>query len=688
MPISNHCRAGAFAAQPGMSSSNPAALAASGRSRARRGSALVLTLIITLSLAALAASAIYLGSNAQTLANSYNDERDLRYAAEATLAMGKSTLNFDPYAAPDTGYRTVSTGVAVTGADGMPVPGVAMTMYIGPTSSSTGQFGRFVSVVAAGRNSRGAQVVRRLELAQESFAKFAYWSNKETSNGTPIYFNNNDQLWGPVWSNDQINIGSGTARFRGTVGTAKIINGVGYGTFDKGYSINQKPISLPNNTQLTALAGYAASGNLSFTAPYSGAISGALMRIEFTPKPFNGGTGGTALNGADDGFLRVYISTSGAQWLRGDSTANNCGAAYVFTTAPTGPGSAQQPLFVPLVEHSKTWFSNALNAARAQGVGYTSSQIKGLTSGSSMTTNVLRQTSARCYLGGDPNLRAANLFGTSAYTQALALGGSSPSTDPSWIAVAKAIGGSDTTFDAGVSGTGKGYWVRYPGTVNSTLATMFGNEAFYLFPLYRGLNPGTKGVIYVKGTVGLSGKLRGRVTVYATGNVGILQDTKYVTDPALNLCSDILGVISGNNIMVADNAVQTPLSISGTGYRNMDATKDVFIDGVLMALNTAFGAEAYYTGPNASSPGNGCEGTPNGRGCLYLTGGVIQEARGPVGLSSGEGFAKRYSYDACALFNPPPYFPTTGRYTDNRYYELDPIGFDVAAMYRSLTPGL
>jgi len=77
----------------------------------------------------------------------------------------------------------------------------------------------------------------------------------------------------------------------------------------------------------------------------------------------------------------------------------------------------------------------------------------------------------------------------------------------------------------------------------------------------------------------------------------------------------------------------------------------------------------------------------NGRGCLYLTGGIIQQQRGAVGLSDGTGFTKRYSYDKCALYNPPPYFPTTGRYTDNRYYEVDPSGFNITALYHSLTPG-
>ena len=87
------------------------------------------------------------------------------------------------------------------------------------------------------------------------------------------------------------------------------------------------------------------------------------------------------------------------------------------------------------------------------------------------------------------------------------------------------------------------------------------------------------------------------------------------------------------------------------------------------------------------SNANDCEGTNNGRGCLYLTGGLIQESRGAVGLLSGEGFIKRYSYDRCSVSTPPPYFPTTGRFLDNRYYEIDPVRFNVGALFAGLTPG-
>ena len=76
-----------------------------------------------------------------------------------------------------------------------------------------------------------------------------------------------------------------------------------------------------------------------------------------------------------------------------------------------------------------------------------------------------------------------------------------------------------------------------------------------------------------------------------------------------------------------------------------------------------------------------------GRGCLYVTGGIIQVTRGPVGTGSGTGFSKSYSYDACAASYPPPYFPTTGRFTDNRYYEVNPVGFNVVSLFQSISSG-
>jgi hypothetical protein len=102
----------------------------------------------------------------------------------------------------------------------------------------------------------------------------------------------------------------------------------------------------------------------------------------------------------------------------------------------------------------------------------------------------------------------------------------------------------------------------------------------------------------------------------------------------------------------------------------------------VLALNI-FTAENYNAGSSSAQP---CEGTPAGRGCIYLTGGIIQRQRGAVGLTSGRGYVKRYSYDQCAANDPPPYFPTTGHFIRGRIFEVDPTGFNVANYYSLLTP--
>jgi hypothetical protein len=284
----------------------------------------------------------------------------------------------------------------------------------------------------------------------------------------------------------------------------------------------------------------------------------------------------------------------------------------------------------------------------------------------------MAKSTAHCYLGGDPHLVAVER------------------NNASFTNAEKQIGGDSTTFTP-VNGA-KGRWLAWPGPVDARLAARHPWDAQYLFPIYRGLNPGTKGVVSFTGTIGVSGVLRGRITIYSTGSIIVLDDLRYATDPSAandkaGKCPDMLGVIATSNITLADNSILGPELLTtnnGNLWKNFDDTKDVYLHGILMALNTSFGAENYSQGP---SNANGCEGNSSGRGCLYLYGGLIQESRGAVGLVSGQGYVKRYTYDHCAVSNPPPYFPTTGRFLDNRYYEIDPVRFNVSQLFASLQPG-
>lgn len=638
------------------SGSRPRAVRKSLTRGQRRGSALFMTIMLTMVLAALAMTAIYSASNAGLLANSFDREREFKYAAEAAIGIGKSRLNNDALVLPDTGFAVLMADATLVGADGEPLPGVTVNLYVGQTGSTSGQFGRFASVVAEAMDARGARFVRRLELAQESFAKYAYWSDSEGS----VVFGSNDNLWGPVWSNDDITVHSTRATFHGDVGTAGIINGVGYGTFVKGYSINERPIALPGNAVLSKLPGYAAAGNFSFTAPTNGDENSVRMRIEFVAIDLNGDGDSTDV---DEGFVKFYTGVPGsASWVRGDwngtkQNADNCGAAY-----PVTPGGPRK--FFPASVHATAWFQALLIAG-----GMTPARAAD-TSAASLRT-IMSKATARCYLGGEPQLVSVER------------------NSGTFTAIAKEKGGDDTTFTAAGA---RGSWAQWPGAVDSRLlGTRYASQAAYLFPIDRGQNPGTKGVIYVDGTVGVSGVLRGQITLYATRIVTLLDDLRYASDPSSSnpsnfRCADILGAISGRDFVLSNNAILGPPDIDPTGgelYRNMDDTKDVYLHAVVMAVDRSFTAQGYNLGPTNA---NDCEGTNNGRGCLYLTGGIIQESRGAVGQTSGQGYVKRYSYDHCAAANPPPYFPTTGRFTDNRYYELDPVRFDVAQLFNSLRP--
>jgi hypothetical protein len=252
------------------------------------------------------------------------------------------------------------------------------------------------------------------------------------------------------------------------------------------------------------------------------------------------------------------------------------------------------------------------------------------------------------------------------------------------------LGGADelNAPDGFVANDGKGSYIAWPGAVSPLLAARADKN--YLFPLSRALNPTFKGVIYVAGKVMVSGVVRSRITIAASDNIIIGDDLTYATNPATGTCVDIIGLFSAKDIVIADNLINDPTRVtdatSGT-YYTMDNTKDEFLHGVALALNI-FTVQNYNSGPNNSSTGReNCETTAWGRGCLYLTGGVIQATRGAVGLLSGEGNLKRYSYDACAFSNPPPYFPTTGHFAMGHYFEIDPTGFNITTYFDLLAAG-
>lgn len=578
----------------------------------RPGIGLVLVVLVILITATVAVTAAMLGSGSWLLSQYKERQGSLQSIADAGLEEGRARLNGNKALYPDSLYNTIENGASVTDASGNTIPGVMRYVYAGPIGNATGQFGVFGSVVSVAEAGNGDRVIRRLEIMQESFAKFAYFTDVEPTN---IAFGGGDQIFGPVHSNDNLNIYSTGAIFHGPVESGGVINGRQYGVFNSGYTEHARRIPMPQTADLNKLRVYAQQGGTAIAGGNAGQPAQATTRIEFLNIDLNGDGDATD---ADEGFMRVYQNTGGQG---PEFVTGNVPATGLRNSRTCGDYHGTQ--FVAASAHSSGAVANDNVATHDWDWGLRNMPQKA------------------CYLGGDPAIFNG--------------------------------------FVTGVDPAG-GQWLQWGGAVDARLAGRA--DAKYLFPLSRALNPRFKGVVFVDGKVVVSGIVRSRITLAATGAIIIGDDIRYATDPGAGTCSDILGMFSGGDVVIADNAINAPIQVNGLPYVTFDNLPDEFIHGIILALQN-FEVENYSSGSTNAQP---CGATPAGRGCLYLTGGIIQSTRGAVGTGSGTGYTKRYSYDPCAFSNPPPYFPTTGRFTRARVFDVDPTGFNVLNLYRSLSP--
>ena len=583
----------------------------------RSGFALPLTILVMLAIASVAAAAAYTTMGTTMVQSAYSrDERLGRHADEA-IEQVRAMLNGVPSMYPADGYEAIEEDEPVLDAAGNEVPGVTRSVYVGPIGVTSGQYGVHGAVVAVVRDAGGGVAVRRGNVVQESFSKYAYFTNDEGV----IVFGGGDQIHGPVHSNDEITINNspGAATFFGPVSTARQINNRNRASFRDGYRERVPVIPLPEVADLNRLRTQAQEGGTAFTATNIGSVGRARMRIEFIAIDLNGDGDVTDAN---EGFIRVYYgnnNSSAADWvvgMRGISSmtsstglrdSENCGHYHSdgrFYDADWHGSSGSDAWDDALTDNHSTRYS-------------------------------------RCFLGGAPEL-------------------------------------SNTAFSASDS---YGSWQQRPWTMSHPVLNLRPDRN-YLFPITREMNPDFKGVIHVEGDVAISGTVRGRVTIAATGDIVIVDDLKYAIDPGAGTCEDIVGMFAGGEVVMAYTPINAPARVN-SNYYSFDDTSDEFVHGFVLTLNE-FRAEEHDEGHTTKER---CEGTAWGRGCLYLTGGIIQRTRGPVGLSSGTGYLKRYSYDACGASQPPPYFPTTGRFARGPYFEIDPVGFDIDDYFATITAG-
>ncbi len=429
------------------------------------------------------------------------------------------------------------------------------------------------------------------------------------------------------------------------------------------------------------------AGNLD-VVPLGTSLANLRTRIEFVAIDLdNDGL----ITGPAEGFFRVYNSNrtdrlrvTPIQYSGGINSPPDslCGDWHIDST-----NVPRRLVFYPTATHNQAWMW-----ARFAGSPPADTFNTTLATLNKRDAIMANPNGFRCYSAGDPHLVA--------FERKLKL------SLPSPVAADYQKGGEDTTW---TDSTSYGWWVKWPGATGNTvtaLSSMSGGnkyvnyqaQATRLWPLYRGINTTTKGVVHVHGPVALSGVLRGKITLYAattggaTGTVLYIDDLVYAQDPAAVLCANLLGVLSDGDQMIADNAINSPQQAgSGKSFRWTDGTdngmltaNDFVFHGVMMSRTGTIGVENYGSHPENLKH---CNGAPTGRGCITQAGGVIQQTMSATYAGGNTGYGENRSVDQCMLQMSPPYFPVTGQYIDNRFYEIDPGRFNVSNMFFNLQGG-
>ena len=181
--------------------------------------------------------------------------------------------------------------------------------------------------------------------------------------------------------------------------------------------------------------------------------------------------------GPDDGYFRVYQVRANSAY----------GMGYAMARTPSIPAGQPIPSGAGAAVDSTLYSWNCGVTVTVGGLTTMPTQfaeIPALPAGTYRVRMLAKQTAydnarAECFLGGDPRLNATGLF---------------------------------TANDAA------GNWL--PRTAGSVPAVVSARpDGPYLWPLSARYNPNFRGVIFVEGRVGVSGTVRGRVTVASRDNM-------------------------------------------------------------------------------------------------------------------------------------------------------------------------
>ena len=691
--------------------------------RARRGSALILVLLMTLAIAGLSIAAIFMSSSAGLLSTFYDREREFRFAAEAGLERVRASMNSDPaFVVPDTGMRQVLAGVQIADANGNPLTKVRVNVYAAVTGDTSATVLPSVTLIAAAYDAGGTRYVARVDLRRESFSRYGLLVDSFPSGVT----HGPATVTGRVHSNGAWRMSGSGNRYLDTVTTVGAFSGTG--TFDIDSVVGVEPIAYPLDSTYLRLDSLALAANLSF-APASGGASGS--RLEFVAYDVDGD--GTVE--AQEGFARVFDAVAGGY---GDTTRLRASPTiYSFFSTPyhlwSDPVIQHQCgafylrsgrwHFFPISAHRRSWVRNVVQSTAGSSYPQVSnSEMNRLDDyDRDAVVDILGMETARCFPAGSPYLmpaeRMTNSSGAVTGTAADSVPFGIVAPPGGWPASApNGYGGSDSTFTSRsfsctvpVGGVGRcsagtlaqvGGWRAFGGTpiASAPDSVVQPVERPYLWPLHPPYNTTSRGVVSATaGPLFVSGRIAGKVTLRVAGRAVVVDRLRYVRDPndgTTAACTDALGLVATGDVLVVNGLTSRARRVSsgfGSSFNGTIGDEPRFtMHGTFMSLTGTVGVESPTTtmGSNSAQlpcPDDGASSTESNGGCLVVSGGMVMRTYSPLYGGTDTGFRYHGTSDRCqSTANRPPFFPLTNRYTFLRTLSLLPSDANTPAKIRTM----
>ena len=658
---------------------------ASSRPRARRGSALILVLLMTLAIAGLSIAAIFLSSSASLLSASYDRERKFRLAALAAIEMARDSIQrfalIDTIPSASVTPMQLLSGASVRDAAGSAIEGVSVNVYAAMTGDTLGGILPVVTLVAQAYDGYGVRHVQRADLRPESFSNFAMFVNGNVSAHGPAVVGGRAHAngnWQILAATQQENVFLDTLSVTGTISDQG--SGTKATTFVLGSRAGAPRIDYPRDSTYGWMQTAAAAAGLDVNLAVANSAIGSTLggsRIEFVAFDADG----DGVVEASEGFFAVLDFAAGNRDRRSATPTNvqgnankvindplfnpldrviqhQCGAFYRRLWS----GSTYRWHFVPVSSHARPGFKSLLEqtgTGRYPVATYaTVSDFGNATKAAAATRAILEQPTARCFPAGSPYLMPAERF-----TDASNAGQHSGSGDQTPWGQASTppangwYGGSDTTFTAvlkscsvvgAASGCATSTLVTFAAlrAPSSGVGTALSHSVMnaYLWRLSSPYNSSTsnRGLVNIRvaarDTVHLSGTVRGRITVRVDSGVALPDRLRYAqdpNDPATAPCENQLGLIARGDILIASglsNRVYELGTTNNSKYVIRGGGEGRFtLHGFLMSLRGSVGVAGDTldfgpTGQQLSCPDDEtAQKDDSNGGCVAITGGIIMD---------------------------------------------------------------